>query len=59
MNEVRQQITFTRTQVEYMQKMFPEIVGTASTPLNELQWRSAQRSVIAFLASRQAIVKGE
>lgn len=47
-------VKFTRQQIEYINKMFPEVVSTASTTDAELRFRSGQRSVVMVLASRQA-----
>lgn len=49
-----QRVEFTRQQIEYLNKQFPEVAGTQTTTDAELRWRSGQRSVIAFLATRQA-----
>lgn len=42
-------VTFTRRQVEYINKQFPEVVGGPATPNEELRYRQGQRSVVLFL----------
>lgn len=47
-------VKFTRQQIEYLEKQFPEIIGTSSTPNDEYRFRAGQRSVVAFIRSRVA-----
>lgn len=49
-----QRVNFTRQQVEYLNKQYPEVVGTAMTTEAEMRFRQGQRSVIAFLTTRLA-----
>jgi hypothetical protein len=48
------QVKFTRQQVDWLNKHFPEVTGTPSTTDAELRFRSGQRSVIAFILTRVA-----
>lgn len=48
------QVRFTRQQIEWLEKQFPEVAGTPSTSDAELRFRSGQRSVIAVVRSRAA-----
>lgn len=58
--DIAKRVEFTRQQVEYLNKQFPEMVGTASTSTDELRFRAGQRSVLAFLLNRVAgITPGE
>lgn len=42
------QVTFTRLQLEFLERHFPEIVGSHTTTNDELRFRSGQRTVVAF-----------
>lgn len=42
-------VKFTRTQVEYLNRMYPEVVGTHTTTEAEYRFRAGQRSVIALV----------
>lgn len=53
-NDNAKRVEFTRQQIEYLNKMFPEVAGTASTTDAELRYRSGQRSVIKALETRVA-----
>jgi hypothetical protein len=48
------QVRFTRQQIEWIEKQFPEVAGTPNTSDAELRFRSGQRSVIAVLRERVA-----
>lgn len=48
------QVKFTRQQIEWLEKQFPEVTGTATTSDAELRFRSGQRSVIAVIRTRAA-----
>lgn len=48
------QVRFTRQQIEWIEKQFPEVAGTPNTSDAELRFRSGQRSVIAVLRTRTA-----
>lgn len=52
--DIAQRVNFTRLQVEYLNKMYPEVVGNATTTEAEMRYRQGQRSVIAFLMTRTA-----
>lgn len=45
-------VRFTRKQFEWLNKMFPEMIGSASTPDAEYRFRAGQRSVLASIADR-------
>ena len=42
-------INFTRQQVEFINRHFPEVIGNAETTHEELRFRQGQRSVVAFI----------
>jgi hypothetical protein len=45
-------VKFTRKQYEWLNQMYPEMIGSATTPEAEYRFRAGQRSVIALIASR-------
>lgn len=47
---------FTRRQYEWLNKQYPEMIGTETTPEAAYRFRAGQRSVIAAIATR---VEGE
>lgn len=45
-------VEFTERQVQYLEQMFPEIVGDASTSHSEYLVQSGKRTVVNFLRSK-------
>lgn len=45
-------IMFSREQYEYLNKTFPEIIGTANTKPEEFYIQSGKRSVLELIRSR-------
>lgn len=52
MSTQKPQVEFTERQVQYLEKMFPEHVGDASTTHPEFLIQSGKRTVVAFLRSK-------
>ena len=52
-------VCFTRQQVEYLNKQYPEMVGDADTAPERRAWYAAQRSVVQFIAARVQFSPGE
>ena len=46
-NETQAQVQFTKQQYEYLNRLFPEMVGDATTTTDAMRFRSGQRSVLA------------
>lgn len=42
-------VTFTRRQVEHLKTMFPEVVASPDVPIDQIRYRSGQRSVVLAL----------
>lgn len=51
-------VRFSKHQVELIEQLFPEVVGTFSTPSDELRYRSGQRSVVHAIKARLIIDQG-
>ena len=45
-------VSFTKHQIAWLDKMFPEICGNHATSDAELRFRSGQRSVIAIIRQK-------
>jgi len=46
--------SFTRKQVEWLNKQYPELIGSVTTPEAEYRFRAGQRSVVAAITARVA-----
>lgn len=47
-------VSFTRHQLAWLDKQFPEVCGNAMTTDAELRFRSGQRSVLAIMKQKEA-----
>lgn len=45
-------VEFTPRQVAYLERMFPEVISSATTAEAEMRHRGGQRSVVAFIKSK-------
>lgn len=51
-----QRVTFTRQQIEYLERVYPEVVGSHETTEAEYRYRAGQRSVLLFLRGREQTI---
>lgn len=53
-NDTPKDVSFTRQQIAYLNRMFPEMVGDANTTTDALRFRAGQRSVIVRIMLNEA-----
>lgn len=50
--DIKQRVTFTRQQYEYLNKMYPEHVGNQDSTEAEYRFRAGQRAVVLMVLSK-------